>query len=147
MRARLMIMLIGLGAAGAAFSTACGGDNGETGGLGPAPTTPTATGNWAGNYEVEVAPQVIFYRTLTLTLQESGTSVTGTGAIAVTGDPDPYWAYTVEGTHIHPAIALTLISPSNPADTLQGQFTDGATIQAELDLGMFDDVPITLKRQ
>ncbi len=149
MRARLLVtVLIGLGAAGAAFSTACSGDNGGTGGLGPPATVPTATGDWAGDYEVEVAPQVIFHRTLTLTLQQTGTSVTGTGAIAVTGDPDPYWTYNaVAGTHIHPAITLTLSSTGSPDNTLEGQFIDGSTIQAEMDTGMFNDVPITLKRQ
>ena len=134
-------------AAGAVFSAGCGDGGVEP----PAPPAPV-TGDWAGGFESDIGP-IILYRTLTLTLlEETATNVTGSGAIAVTGDPDPYVTCTaVSGTHIHPAIELALTCTCGTAQcgplTLTGTFTNESTIEAFLNGSGFQSAPGTLTRQ
>ncbi|HSE43962.1 MAG TPA: hypothetical protein VLA89_01390 [Gemmatimonadales bacterium] len=85
-------------------------------------------------------------RSLTLTLQETGSDITGTAQIAdATGTP--YWEGSITGTQNKAAVVLTATSVGSGAFDLDGQFKDAGTITAHLNGGGWVDTPVTLKRQ
>ena len=121
-----------------AFSAACG-SGGAT-----EPETPSVTGVWSG--DMLTPPPANGPRSITLTLQETNTNVTGSGDIAdATGVQ--YYTCTVSGTHGHPAITLTLNSAGFAPISLTGSFTNTSTIEATLNGGGWVNTPVTLTRQ
>ena len=128
------------------LSAACG-DGGE---IGPPDPPAPLTGDWAGNFENDIGP-IILNRTLTLALEETATNVTGSGAIAATGHPDPNFACTVSGTHTHPAIEFALTCTCGTTQcgpvTLTGTYTNDSTIEAFLNGSGFVNAPGTLRRR
>jgi hypothetical protein len=106
------------------------------------PETPSATGVWSGAMVTPFGAA----RTIAMSLQETGTEVSGSGDIS-DAVGDPYYSFTVTGTHVHPAIELSLSSPGFAPVSVEGEFTDATTIAAALNGSGWADTPVTLKRQ
>ena len=106
------------------------------------PETPSATGAWSGAMVTPFGAA----RTITMSLQETGTEVSGSGDIS-DAVGDPYYTFTVTGTHVHPTIALSLSSPGFAPISVEGSLTDATTIAATLNGSGWVDTPVTLERQ
>ena len=109
----------------AALSIACGGDSTEL--------KPTIAGTWTG---IAVAA------TLTLTLQQAGTQVTGNGSL--TG-PGGSAALTVTGSYTAPSFSLTLDSPGYTPLNYAGT-VNGKTMVGTLNGTGVTNVSVTLTR-
>jgi hypothetical protein len=121
---------------------ACGGEQ-TTGPETPSePETPSATGVWSGAMVTPFGAA----RTITMSLQETRTEVSGSGAIS-DAVGDPYYTFTATGAHVHPAISLSLSSPGFAPVSVEGNFTDATTIAAKLNGSGWVNTPVTLERQ
>jgi hypothetical protein len=107
-----------------------------------APETPSVNGVWSGAMVTPFGAA----RTISMSLQETVTEVSGSGDIS-DAVGDPYYSFTVTGTHVHPIIELSLSSPGFAPVSVEGEFTDATTIAATLNGSGWADTPVTLKRQ
>ena len=93
---------------------------------------PDLTGSWNGS---------VGGQPLALTLTEDESRLTG---IALWGQDQ----YTVEGTHDHPEVALSLTGPftATTVVSVNGSLSDAETLEATLSTPGFPDQPTTFRR-
>jgi hypothetical protein len=108
---------------------ACGSSD-KSGG----PSLPTHDGTWSG-YNAGI--------TLTATLDQAGSQVTGNGNFAST---TASFAVTIVGTYVHPNVALTMSSPGFEDVNFSGAFTDNDSIAGTLNGSGFNGFAITLNK-
>lgn len=111
----------------------CGKD-----GTAPAPAIPTTTGHWSGVFSSSGIAT-----TLTLTLQESSNSITGSGNLS---SSTISLALTVTGTHADPSISLILAATGFQPINLTGSFATALTITATLNGSGYVGIPVTLTK-
>lgn len=114
------------------FLTACG-DKGPTEPKTPPP--PSASGAWQGTSGGLV---------MTLTLSETQQAVSGSGNLTFGSNA---LAVTVQGTHAHPSVGLTLRASGYEDINFQGSFTDSNTMSGTLNGSGFSNQSFTLRRQ
>ncbi len=100
--------------------------------------TPTVTGQWTGSFIAGGNGL-----SLTLTLQDAGGAVTGSGHLDAAGVSI---AWTATGTHVHPNVSLTLTSAGYESVNLSGHCDNASTISATLNGSGFVGNSITLRR-
>lgn len=111
---------------------ACGSDNG--------PTRIEAEGQWSGSMQHNDGSPL---GTMTLTLSETGGTVTGTGNV---NDGTTSYAFTITGTYAPPNLSLTLSSQAFNDMNLTS--TVGETsLTGVINGSGFVNTPITLTRQ
>lgn len=79
--------------------------------------TPTVNGSWSGT----VSGQAV-----TLTLGQTGPSVTGSGTLS--GTPRGTLAMSATGTYAHPSLSLTLSNTMTQPANISATMTNGALI-------------------
>jgi len=140
MRTRLRGYDLGIFLVMATLLAGCGGDSGH----GNGPQTFSPVGVWDGT--MLTPPPQNGLRSLTLTLQEAGTDITGTAQISdATGTP--YWDGSVTGSQSKAGLFLTATSVGAGSFNLDGQFKDSDAITATLNGGGWINTPVTLTRR
>ncbi len=110
------------------FATACGDSGSE-------PRTPSMTGTWVGDLQGAA---------VTVTLTERDQQVNGAGNIAFGTDRV---AITAGGTHVHPAVSLTIKSSGFQDINYQGTFTNDNTVSGSLSGSGFTGDNLIIRRQ
>jgi hypothetical protein len=120
-----------IGAMLVALAVGCGGDSNG-------PSTPKVSGQWTGPINTSTGSG-----TLSLTLNDAGGNVTGTGTLSVPGDA---LALTVTGNYSAPNVSLQMTSPGFEPMNLSGT-VDDRKIQGTLNGSGFVSIAVTLDRQ
>lgn len=103
----------------------------------PLPLPPSLSGQWIGN-----APGAF---TLSLSLSEKRTSVSGSGRI--TDQTGAFLDGSVSGNNNYPTISLTFYAQGFQPIKIAGSFTDPATLNTLLNESGFSDFPLLFQRQ
>jgi hypothetical protein len=100
-----------------------------------APAKPVLKGNWGGSVDGV---------TFTLTLSQSGENVSGNGQIQGDGGGG---AISVDGTNVHPNVALTLKSSGYYDINYSSRFQDSKTVYGTVNGSGFTGESLTLTKR